>query len=140
MAAVVKVTVYETTIALAFQPGGMIYRETNSLRRDNDLWAAVKAPVRTGRLRSSIGSEMTASRRFHCGYDVYANADYAPFVLGGTTGPIRSSRPRGAMLVRPVPHSWFPLPTLRHQVRGQSANNFLFESITRAFAVKGLFS
>lgn len=134
MAAIVHVEVYEATIARAFVPGGFIWRETNSLRRENDLMAAIKAPVRTGRLRASIDSEMTVSRPFHSGYSVFTDSDYAPFVLGGTTGPIRSSRPGGLMRMRPAPHSWFAFPTLHATVRGQASNNFLGESIVTTFA------
>lgn len=134
----VHVTVYETRISQAFQRGGMIYNEANRLRRVNELIAAVKTPTRTGRLRASVGSEMLASGVFTCSYAVFAGADYAPYVLGGTTGPIRSNRPGGMMLVRPAPSSWYPLPTYRRSVRGQSANNFLKDSLFPTFALKGL--
>ena len=143
--ATVRVQVYDSRIAAAFQPGGMVFGQMRSMSRQNRALAKAKAPARTGRMRDSIDSDVLPSRPFRTTYRVGVGADYAPFVLGGTTGPITPKR--GARLwMRPTPHSHLPInprPGTHGRwpfksVRGQAANDFLNESLHDTFVLRGL--
>ena len=145
MAVVVRVDVYDARIAAAFQPGGMVYGQMRTMSRQNQSLAKAKAPARTGAMRDSIDSDVRPSGLFRAAYRVGVGVDYAPFVLGGTTGPITPKR--GALLwMRPAPHSHLPVnprPGTHGRwpfksVRGQAANDFLIDSVRTTFVLRGL--
>ncbi|MCP2636766.1 HK97 gp10 family phage protein [Microbacterium sp. HD4P20] len=141
----VIVQVYDSRIAAAFQPGGMVFGEMRSMSRQNRTIAKANAPVRTGRVRDSIESDVQPSGVFSTTYRVGVGEDYAPFVLGGTSGPITAKRgPR--LMMRPAPYSHLPVNPSPgsggrwpfKSVRGQAANDFLTESLRATFALRGL--
>ena len=113
------------------------------------LFARAEVKNRTGTLAASIHTTgVHHDLPFSAHFDTRAGAHYALYVHEGTlmVAPIRSNRgmvtfmtkngprtQRARMEVRPRPHSRYLRPTLRAQVKGQRANDFLVKGMNRAF-------
>lgn len=136
----VRTTVHSSRIAMAFVPGGMIWDNMRRLMATSVAVGRSTAPRRTGHLASTIGSVLTPSGKNQCRGTLYADADYAKFVINGTRAMIRAN-----MKVRLAPHSRYTRPTpgvadgvLRRAVRGQRANDFIGRAVSRAMRIHGV--
>lgn len=133
----VRTSVNSTQIARAFLPGGMVWDNMRRFMFTSKTAAIGDAPKRTGHLASTIGTVLTPAGKNQCRGTLYADADYARFVIGGT------STIRANMKVRLAPHSYYTVPNskfgypgvLRREVRGQRANDFLDRAVGRAFHI-----
>lgn len=121
-------------IMQAFTDAGMFGPDIRDLARETEDLARKLSPVRSGRMRALhyrvIQPPVGYTRNFYVG----TKAGYAPFVLGGTTGPIRAKGNK-PMELRPIPYSYFRADSpgrFRMEVRGQKANNWLREALNRA--------
>lgn len=123
-----RVTVNSLAITRLTLPGGDVWRWARDVGRETMFEAIRRAPSRTGYMKAMHGFTTTPVGARHVQYTVHNDAPYAKFVHGGTTGPIRSTRPGGMLLVRPSPYSYFnrfvPLPS----VDGQPAKPWLREA------------
>lgn len=101
-----RVTVYDSRIAAAFQPGGTLFQNMRRVGKDNYDAAVHYAPKRTGLMAKTIRFSVTPSGKYHARYTVRPTVDYAIFSLAGTTGPITAKGGR-LLWVRPRPYSRF---------------------------------
>lgn len=137
----VRVSVNDTAIARAFVPGGMVWDNMRRFMLTTLSMGRIEAPVRSGELMRSLGQVLTPSGRNQCRGTLYADADHARYVVGGTRPLIT-----GNMKVRLAPHSYYTRPTssrgypgvLRREVRGQRANDFLTRAVRRALRIHGV--
>lgn len=142
-------TVNDSQIAHLFVPGGDAWKQTRDLGATHYRTAKAIAPSRTGNLRNMHRIVVTPNRAFTCQYTLASDAPYSDFVHNGTTGPIHADRwsvrnkffprrgypfhlwigrnrsTRGLMRIRPMPHSWYPVPWLRQTVNGQMAQPWI---------------
>lgn len=126
----VRVSVNTSLIAAQFLPGGMVWDNARTIGREMMAEAIVRAPDRTGELKSKHGYTTTPIGRFQVRATVHNDADYAVYVHGGTTDIYAD------MTVRPVPHSFYLPSDNRHRihVRGQRPQPWLVQSMEAVMA------
>jgi hypothetical protein len=141
---VTRKTVYDTRIAEAFWPGGTLFENMRRVGNANKANAILKAPKRTGHMASTIGLSVTPSGKYHARYTVSVGTDYAKFVIGGTTGPIRPKNGK-YLLMRTAPHSRLLWNQKRKDgrwpfksVAGQKANDFLEDALQQTLYEQGI--
>lgn len=135
-----RVTVKETEISKSFKDErGSVKQQMRKTAIYNLAFAQKLAPKRTGALAESISYAIRpAFSAYETMYTLEVHAPYAEYTLR-TTGPwITSSRPGGAMLVRPMPFSRYDEPTLRRAVKGYVSRDWLGASTQGTFKALGL--
>jgi hypothetical protein len=132
----VKVKVNKNGIRSMFVPGGEIYRKAEQI--ELSVFQATKrtTPKRTGYLGRSLRTSRVGSNGYGCNFRVWANADYAKYVAGGTRPIITSHGPWPMRLYstpgRIVPPGGAKFVGWRmHWVSGQHENNFLDRGLVR---------
>jgi hypothetical protein len=122
-----RVTIYPPAVESLFLAGGDVWDWMERVGRHNVMEAIWEAPKRTGHLASMHNLALTPSKQYGVRYSVGNYADYAPYVAGGTTGPIQAGfwdDGKHAYLGPMAP--WLGWNTLyAFQVRGQEANDWL---------------
>lgn len=131
-------TVNSLALDRMFLPGGDVWAWGRNVRIEMLETAIAYAPGRTGYLRTQHRSAETPRGKQNIQITVANDADYARYVHEGTSGPIRSSRPGGMLLVRPSPYSHFGRFTPLPEVDGQSANPWLRNSMQDVLARHGI--
>ena len=135
---VTRVTVRETEIEKAFTTGD-VAKEMRKTALYNLALAQKLAPKRTGNLAATISYAVRpAFSAFTTMYTLEAHAPYAEYTLRDTGPRIWSSRPGGALLVRPIPFSRYNEPTLRRSVAGYQSRDWLGASTQGTFKARGL--
>lgn len=136
MAYVWRSSVDRAAIARLVQPSGMVDRWLRDIALEIMLDAKAAAPMRSGRLRDSIGSDRRGSTATRVTFRVYASVPYAAYVERGTTGPITANLARspggqftGGRGWLPVGKSQGHISTYAKSVRGQAAQRFLQRSM-----------
>lgn len=131
----VRVVVYDTRIQGMNVPGGEV---NNYVRRKVGLTAVLaqeKAPVRTGRLKAGIRTDVRTVRNGTVGR-VRSTAKHSLWVHEGTTGPIFGNA--GFLW---VPSSKYGTRRVRRsEVAGQRANPFLAEALDVVMGARGALS
>lgn len=125
------VVIYDSRL---FNRTGQVRRWADRVERRFTSNARAFAPVRSGELASSIHGYVARDGPVHLTTTISADADHALYVLGGTTGPIFSSRPIDAETgkwpyMRLRPGNGYP-QLFRTSVAGQTANNFFGKAAT----------
>jgi hypothetical protein len=118
----VRVSVNTTALASMYLPAGDVWDWARKVALDMEIEAIAIAPFRTGALKLKHGTTTTPIGRYQVRATVHNDADYAAFVHDGT------STIRANMIVRPFPHSYYPRPWFRDQVRGQPPQPWLDEA------------
>jgi len=121
----VRMSVNSVGLDRLFLPGGDVWAWSRRVGRETLFESIAIAPSRTGHIKAMHGMTQTPVGRRNVRFTIHNDADYARFVVKGTTGPIRSTRPGGMLLVRPAPYSRFNRFVPLESVAGQSANNWL---------------
>lgn len=134
----VRVTVNSVALDRMFLPGGDVWAWGRNVGLEMQVEAIARAPGRTGFLKTQHGFVQTPRGKQNMQVTLYNDADYAKFVHEGTTGPIRSTRPGGMLVVRPAPHSHFHRPVPVVSVDGQRANPWLRETMEDVLARHGI--
>jgi len=127
MAGEVRVVVYDSRITAMGAPGGDVYNYTKNKTRRTAAYAQGFAPIRSGRLRGGIRTDVRTLRNGTVGR-VRSTARHSAWVHEGVDGLIY---PHGDYLWVPVSRG----ASKRRQrpfVRGQDANPFLERALTAA--------
>jgi len=136
--------VNSTAIASLFLPTGQVGREGARLIREARGLAQRVAPVRTGALKRSIGSDRKGSNQYQARFSLFAGgvgAGHAGYVIFGTLNnpprprPVMGrkasmtlyARPRNPAAARPRWHDTIGRRVFK--VRGQRPNDFLGRSL-----------
>lgn len=146
---VTRVTVKEGEISKAFkEEWGDVRKNMRKVANYHVYVAQGESPKRTGAMAGSIGYRiLPAFSAYETMYSMTVQADYAIFTLAGTRAKITSNRGpvaaggegdltgmrAAAMRVRPAPHSWYAVPTLRTSVKGQTGRDWLGQSTRIVF-------
>jgi hypothetical protein len=124
--------------------GGEIWSYTRGLAVEMERAAKALAPVRTGRLRSSISASHTGSNQHGSNFRVNAGAGHAGFVVRGTSGKTVPEDHPGMRLYGSFPGGWLNTPYAPYQgarvrsVRGQWPNPFMQKAMRAVLIRHGL--
>lgn len=123
------IRVHEAEVMKFNLPGGEVYGMVQTTTRQAWTLSQVYAPKRTGRLMRGIQYDRPKVTGPYTNVGVVrSTAWHSLFVIEGTTGPIRSSRPGGWMLIEGI----WPI----REVKGQAANNFMARALAVALRMK----
>lgn len=137
----VRYTTNHAAIESIFHSGGSAYEKARRMgieTKEAAVAIVLREHTRTGYLASQHGYTVTNAGPNRCRFTVHNDADYARFVHGGTQEVITSSRPGGHMLVRPMPHSFFPTTTALPQVRGQRGDPWMERAMEQVLLLNGI--
>ena len=81
-----RMFVHDAVIARYTLPGGKVFSYTREITREIEREARATAPVRTGRLRDSIGSSLEGTNQYGVNFKVSAGAGHAQYVVRVTAG------------------------------------------------------
>lgn len=137
MAAPVRVTIYDNAVDRLFLPGGDVWHTMGLIGNEHLSAAIAFAPRRSGHLAASHYpvAILTPYQRRGVRYTIRNDADYALYVHGGTTGPIRGDMGLGWMRVPEYRGSARKVPML--EVSGQAANPWIERAALYALAPWG---
>lgn len=119
-------------------PGHLVYDWGQRVRRSLSRNTKAAAPVRSGELRAKVRATMRRSGVRAININLYSTAHHTMYVIGGTTGPITSTRtlpgargfgqrPAAMALSAGGGHA----AGYRFSVSGQAPNNFMAEGVRR---------
>jgi hypothetical protein len=117
-----RVTVDSLALDRLFLPGGDVWSWSRDVARETVGEAILTAPKRTGSLAGQHGFNQTPHGKRGVRWTVFNDSPYAKFVHEGTTGPIKSNRPGGLLLV--AAGNGFPTFTAK-SVDGQDSNPWM---------------